>query len=130
VSQHDGDNEGCPLNDPETFCNPALAGLTCTCGDRVGDGQAIINGHQVLWDSQRVWVNADDGSSVGRFSHYGVDVHRTVTEQLEGKGQCLDCYRDGGMAGWKRFCELMLEHFGVTIPEEAMPTYLKQEAAV
>jgi hypothetical protein len=28
---HDPDNEFCPLNDPETCCNPALAGLTCTC---------------------------------------------------------------------------------------------------
>jgi len=28
---HDDDNEKCPWNDPETFANPATAGLPCSC---------------------------------------------------------------------------------------------------
>lgn len=28
---HDKHNGDCPLNDPETFANPATAGLPCTC---------------------------------------------------------------------------------------------------
>lgn len=28
---HDPSNENCPLNDPETHCNPATAGLPCDC---------------------------------------------------------------------------------------------------
>ena len=28
---HDPHNASCPLNDPETFCNPATVGLGCTC---------------------------------------------------------------------------------------------------
>ncbi len=32
-----------------------------------------------------VWVTGDDGSCVGRFSmRFGIDVHRTVTEQMAG----------------------------------------------
>ena len=30
-SGHDGENDGCPLNDPETFCHPATKGLDCSC---------------------------------------------------------------------------------------------------
>lgn len=28
---HDAQNEECPLNDPETFANPATRGLQCCC---------------------------------------------------------------------------------------------------
>jgi hypothetical protein len=32
-----------------------------------------------------VWVTGDDGSCVGRFSkRFGIDVHRTATEQMAG----------------------------------------------
>ena len=31
MERHDRNNNQCPLNDPETACNPALAGLSCTC---------------------------------------------------------------------------------------------------
>ncbi len=28
---HNNNNENCPLNDPETYCNPVLGGLGCSC---------------------------------------------------------------------------------------------------
>jgi hypothetical protein len=31
MNNHNHDNEKCPWNDPETFANPATAGLPCTC---------------------------------------------------------------------------------------------------
>lgn len=31
---HDRNNQDCPLNDPETFCNPATRGLSCSCPER------------------------------------------------------------------------------------------------
>ncbi len=31
VSRHDPNNPACPINDPETACNPVLAGLSCNC---------------------------------------------------------------------------------------------------
>ena len=47
---------------------------------------------QVSQDGQTVWVHSADGSTVGRFSkRFGLDVHRTVTEQLQGASQCLHC---------------------------------------
>ena len=30
---HNPDNEKCPLNDPETYCNPVVSGLACRCFD-------------------------------------------------------------------------------------------------
>lgn len=42
--------------------------------------------------TQTVWVNVSDGSCVGRFSkRFGMDIHTTVDEQLQGKPQCLHC---------------------------------------
>ena len=32
---HDEDNESCPLNDPETFANPATCGLGCSCSKKI-----------------------------------------------------------------------------------------------
>lgn len=72
---------------------------------------------QLSGDGSTVWVHSDDGSTVGRFSRrFGLDVHRTVTEQLAGKGQCLHCtHEPAGEADWMKFCSLMQEHFGVTV---------------
>lgn len=28
---HNRDDDACPLNDPETYCNPVVSGLDCTC---------------------------------------------------------------------------------------------------
>jgi hypothetical protein len=36
MSHHNPDNKECPWNDPETFMNPATAGLDCTCKGFLG----------------------------------------------------------------------------------------------
>ena len=39
---HDSNNSNCPLNDPETYCNPVLSGLDCTCkSKRIADEEII-----------------------------------------------------------------------------------------
>ncbi|MEX3985994.1 hypothetical protein AB4Y45_44805 [Paraburkholderia sp. EG287A] len=65
-----------------------------------------------------VWVTAHDGSCVGRFSkRFGIDVHRTVTEQLAGADQCLHCTYEPAREGeWQVFREAVLQHHGIDVP--------------
>lgn len=71
----------------------------------------------VSQDGNTVWVTAADGSCVGRFSRcFGMDVHRTVSEQLAGGKQCLHCtHAPAGEAEWREFCDLMLQHHNIPV---------------
>jgi hypothetical protein len=45
-SGHDESNENCPVNDPETFCNPATAGLPCCCSaSLIGEPFDVVINH-------------------------------------------------------------------------------------
>lgn len=70
-----------------------------------------------------VWINADDGSCIGRFSkHFGVDVHRTATAQLAGEPECLVCTHGPADRGtWLLFVDAMQQHHGVRVPEHFSP---------
>lgn len=72
---------------------------------------------QVSADRSTVWVHADDGSTVGRFSkRFGMDVHNTVTAQLAGASQCLHCtHEPAGEDQWLEFCRLMHQHHGIVV---------------
>ncbi len=72
---------------------------------------------QISADGRTVWVHTLDGSTVGRFSKvFGMDVHRTISEQLAGAGQCLWCTHEApGPADWSKFCDLMLQHYGIAV---------------
>ena len=72
---------------------------------------------EVSPDGQTVWVHALDGSTVGRFSMiFGMDVHTTITEQLAGANQCLHCTQvKPCLSDWLTFCDLMLQHYGITV---------------
>ncbi|KVD52828.1 hypothetical protein WI87_26235 [Burkholderia ubonensis] len=69
-----------------------------------------------------VWVTAYDGSCVGRFSkRFGIDVHRTVTEQLAGADQCLQCtHEPAGVNEWSVFREAIMKHYGIEVPVDAI----------
>lgn len=77
---------------------------------------------QVSEDGRTVWVHTDDGSTVGRFSKvFGMDVHRTVPQQLAGEGECLRCtHQPPGPAEWQEFCDLMLQHYQITVDRSAI----------
>lgn len=68
-------------------------------------------------DRATVWVHALDGSTVGRFSkQFGMDVHRTMTEQMAGASQCLHCTHGRPVrADWLKFCELMQQHYAIEV---------------
>lgn len=80
---------------------------------------------QVSADRRTVWVHALDGSTVGRFSkQFGIDVHRTMTEQLAGAGQCLACTHEPAAAeDWERFVALMKTHFAIEVPLDAIEPF-------
>lgn len=69
-----------------------------------------------------VWVTAHDGSCVGRFSkRFGIDVHRTVTEQLAGADQCLQCtHEPAGVIEWSVFREVIMKHYEIEVPVDAI----------
>ena len=75
---------------------------------------------QVSDCGKTVWVHGVDGSTVGRFSTvFGMDIHRTVTEQLAGAGQCLRCtHEKPSHKEWLEFCALMQLHYGVTVDSQ------------
>lgn len=72
---------------------------------------------QVSADGKTVWVHAADGSTVGRFSvRFGVDIHRTATEQLKGASECLHCtHQPASEDDWTLFVELMQRHHGIAV---------------
>ncbi|AOZ11156.1 hypothetical protein [Cupriavidus malaysiensis] len=69
-----------------------------------------------------VWVTANDGSCIGRFSkRFGIDVHRTVDDQRAGAGQCLFCtHRPAGEAEWHTFRARIRDHYGIDIPADTI----------
>ena len=86
----------------------------------------LRSGHEIIWDGRVVWVNSGvDGSSIGRFSRQGIDVHVAFAEQLETGKVCIDCSADGSAEGWKKFQALLLEHYDVVVPDEAAPKNLR-----
>lgn len=72
----------------------------------------------VAQNHNNVWVNSGvDGSCIGRFSKaFGLDVHRTGSDQMNGAPECLYCtHGPTTQAEWLTFCEQMKEHHGITI---------------
>lgn len=46
---------------------------------------------QISHRRDAIWIHASDGSTVGRFGRMGVDLHNTVSEQMQGLPQCRLC---------------------------------------
>lgn len=74
----------------------------------------------VSGNGDTLWVNANDGSCVARFSkRFGIDVHNSVTAQLAGASQCLFCtHAPAGPEEWKQFRESVKKNFGVDVPAD------------
>ena len=76
---------------------------------------------QVSSDGKTVWIHSPtDGSTVGRFSKkFGMDVHTTVADQLQGAGQCLCCtHEPPAFIEWDCFVRLIHEHHGIVVPTD------------
>lgn len=75
---------------------------------------------QVSHSCDAVWVHASDGSTVGRFGKMGIDIHTSVTEQMNGASQCDLCTHGRVTAhDWDTFRREALTRWGVAIPDDA-----------
>lgn len=66
---------------------------------------------------EKLWVHCSDGSTVARFdTRFGMDIHNTVTDQLNGKPQCLYCTHEKPLQeDFNTFCDKVKTLFGVEI---------------
>ena len=68
-----------------------------------------------------VWIHASDGSTVGRFSRFGIDLHNSVSEQLQRASQCRLCtHGRPTVEDWAVFRSKAWEWWSVEIPELAI----------
>jgi len=75
---------------------------------------------QVSESKDAVWIHASDGSTVGRFGKMGVDLHNTVTEQLQGAPECRLCTHGAvSKEDWILFVSKAKEFWGVDVPPDA-----------
>ena len=72
----------------------------------------------------RLWINADDGSAIARFNtRSGVDVHNTVSEQMNGAPECLWCtHGKPDLSTWQDFIKAVEDNFGIKVPDDAIDT--------
>jgi hypothetical protein len=67
-----------------------------------------------------VWIHCSDGSTIGRFGKFGVDLHNTVSEQLLGKSQCRLCtHGRTTVADWDLFREKVKAWWDLDVLEDA-----------
>lgn len=81
---------------------------------------------EIFTDGRTVWINASDGSSVGRFGRMGIDIHTSADDQMNGAPQCLACTHERTtVSDWHKFQVLMKQHFDIDIDVSLMPMYLQ-----
>lgn len=81
--------------------------------------------YEIESDGRVVWVNSDSGECVGRFSAKGVDVHRSIEDQMRGESQCLDCCHGLPFDEmWARFLASMRQFYAVEIDPVHRPLAL------
>ena len=91
-------------------------------------GVSMSEKAETLSDGKTVWVNAPDGSCIGRFSRFGIDVHRTASDQMRDAPECLDCtHGRPRLAEWRRFQIGMRRHHAVGVGDEHMPAFIRAE---
>lgn len=79
-----------------------------------------MSGHEVVVSDcgMKLWVNSGiDGSCLARFdTRFGMDVHRSGTEMMQGKGECLFCtHTKPSRADWETFRAKVFEVYAVEI---------------
>lgn len=74
-----------------------------------------------------VWIHCSDGSTVGRFGKFGIDLHNSVLEQMQGASQCRLCTHGiPTQADWELFRVKAKEWWGVCVSADAFDAkYLK-----
>jgi hypothetical protein len=75
-------------------------------------------------EGRRVWVTGSDGSNIGRFDkRSGIDIHRTVSEQMseEAQSPCLYCtHGPATEQDWETFRSKIKEFYKIDIPKDTI----------
>ena len=66
---------------------------------------------------EKLWVHCSTGETVARYDiRFGMDIHTTIQEQMDGAGQCLMCtHGKSNPEEFGRFCDKINELWGVEI---------------
>ena len=82
---------------------------------------------QTLSDGKTVWINDDEGTCLGRFSKFGIDVHKSARHQAGGS-HCLECKLGPTTAAdWELFTKAMDRYHKVTVKNDVMPGFIRDE---
>lgn len=74
-------------------------------------------GFEASPDAKTIWIHCSDGSTVGRFSRFGIDLHNPVSEQIKGAPECRFCtHSQPSISDWDMFRSKAFEYWNITIP--------------
>ena len=71
--------------------------------------KTIESKYEVQYTAEKIklWIHSSEGETVGRYDiRFGMDIHNSLEEQVNGKSQCLHCTH--GKPNWNDF-ELFCE---------------------
>jgi len=87
-----------------------------------------VRKYDIIFGHRAVWVN-DAIGCLGRFGVRGIDIHRTIQEQLDGLPQCLHCTHEmTDLADWDTFKVKMMEFHQVDLEGSPVPQWLQVNA--
>lgn len=81
--------------------------------------------HMLETDGRTIWLTGPAGDCRARFGPGGLDIHRSVTDQIAGEPQCLDCtHGRPGEAEWERFQVFVSNETGIVLDRSWAPSWL------
>lgn len=83
---------------------------------------------EVASDGRTIWVNADDGMLIGRFSQNGIEVHHGSPSN-DGD-QAIPVFKQHGVApcaSWDVFTQEIEAHHRIVIPDSYRPDYARPD---
>lgn len=84
--------------------------------------------HKLESDGSTVWVNGPDGCCIGRFSRFGIDIHRTLAQQQTTGKECLLCtHGKTTLEDWQHFVDGMQKHHSITVNDIHKPRFLMKD---
>ena len=71
-------------------------------------------------NKEKLWVHCSNGETVGRYdTRFGMDIHHTIEEQMNGKPQCINCtHGKSNLKEFEEFCRISRELWGVEIDKK------------
>lgn len=82
--------------------------------------EADVEPYEVISNGVTVWVNRE--WCLARFGPYGIDIHRTPSEQRATGTECLFCTQGPtSFDDWKLFQQKVQELYGIEVEDKHCP---------